>query len=268
MLGKGVDAVSEVVECKKSGMAEMIDIGLHPEDLADRLGILGGIDGIHFTSGFSPACAANEDWKAQLHILEAQAAGRAVSAIGELGLDWYRGYGTRDSQIELMEAQLEIAKNTHLPVIIHNREADPEVIDLLKNADLANSGIMHCFSSNFAMATQCIDLGFCISFAGNVTYKNAGDIRDTARRIPLTSLLLETDAPFLSPQAVRGRANSPKYIFHTYEFVANLRGIEVDTLARKVRENLQRMMNSTRRLDALPSSESFDPTGSVPPRPS
>jgi TatD DNase family protein len=268
MLGKGLDPVAELQTSRDTGMAELVDIGLHPDDLAKRRKILRGVHGILYSSGFAPAQAATDEWRTRLHTLAKQAAEDGISAIGELGLDWYRGHGTKESQMALMEAQLDIAKTAHLPVIIHNREADREVYDLLKRANLPEAGIMHCFSSNFEMAAKCIDLGFCVSFAGNVTYKNAQDIQDAARRVPDSSLLLETDAPFLSPQAVRGRVNSPRHIVHTYEFVANLRGTALEELTATVRGNLQRIINSTRRFDALPSSVSFDPTGSVPPRPS
>ena len=241
MLDKGLDPLSIVQECKAAGMLEMVDIGLHPVDLENRRSLLGGIEGVYFTSGLSPANAANHDWKNQLRLLEKQVDEGKIAAIGELGLDWYRNYGSRESQIALLSHQLEIAQAGGLPVIIHNRQADSEIIDLLKKANLAAAGVMHCFSSDYQMAAKCMDLGYAISFAGNVTYKNAGLLRDVATRIPLHSLLLETDAPYLSPQTVRASVNTPKNIIHTYKLVAEIRGITVKELADAVRRNFRRL---------------------------
>jgi len=242
MKEKGIDPVEAITKCKQRGMAEMIEIGLHPEDLAKRRALVGHIGGIYFSSGFSPAHAVNDNWQQCIQTLTTQAKVERIAAIGELGLDWHWNYGTKGSQIALMNAQLDIAKAVKLPVIIHNREADIEMLDVLRNAKLETAGVMHCFSSDYEMAKHCIDLGFFISFAGNVTYKNAEAIQNAARKIPIESVLVETDAPFLSPQAVRGIPNTPEYIPHTYEFLASLRGESSMYVAEKVRDNLSRFL--------------------------
>ena len=240
---KGINPVAVVTKCQEAGMAEMIEVGLLPEDLETRRALFDDVSGVFFSSGFAPAEAAGDDWNNRIKLLEAQAQSGKIVAIGELGLDWHWNYGTKASQIALMEAQLEVAKVSMLPVIIHNREADAELFNILKQANLPAAGVMHCFSSDYEMAARCIDLGYAISFAGNVTYKNAQDIYTTAKRIPIDSLLLETDAPFLSPQAVRGSINTPANIVHTYDFVADARRIANDYLANKVRENLCKLIN-------------------------
>lgn len=222
----------------------MIEIGLDPNDLDTRGALLNGIEGVYFSSGFSPAHAVNDDWRRRIGMLKAQAKSGAIAAIGELGLDWYRNHGTPEAQIALMEAQLEIAGTEGLPVIIHNRDADIETLDLLKTAALPAAGIMHCFSSDYSMAARCIDLGYLISFAGNVTYKNADAIREAARKIPAEFLLVETDAPFLSPQPVRGKVNTPEYIRYTYDVIAELRKTSVHKMAEQVRDNIRRVVNS------------------------
>ncbi len=244
MADKGTDPVSATKKCKQAGMAEMIEIGLDPNDLAKRRALLNGIEGVYFSSGFSPAHAVNDNWRQRIDMLKAQAKSGAIAAIGELGLDWYRNHGTPASQIALMEAQLEIAGTARLPVIIHNRDADIETLNLLKTAALPAAGIMHCFSSDYSMAAKCIDLGYLISFAGNVTYKNADAIREAARKIPTEFLLVETDAPFLSPQPVRGKVNTPEYIRYTYDVIAELRETSVHEMAEQVRDNLRRFINS------------------------
>ena len=250
MASKGLDPLGEVEKCKNSGMAEMIEIGLHPDDLENRRALLSGVDGIYFSSGLAPAHAADNNWRHHIETLAAQAESKIIVSIGELGLDWHWDYGTKTSQTDLMQAQLAIAKQARLPVIIHNREADADVLNILRNADLPSAGIMHCFSSDYDTAKKCIDLGFMISFAGNVTYKNADGIKNAAQKIPTQSLLVETDAPFLSPQPVRGKPNSPEHIANTYNFIAELRQTTVEKLAPQVRANLRSILN-------LPSNTNY-----------
>jgi TatD DNase family protein len=247
MQTKGLDPMAEIAAARARGFADAIEIGLHPADLPERELLFRDVDGIFFTSGLAPAEAAGNAWRRDLHQLRKQAAEGRLVGVGELGLDWHWNYGDKDTQIELMSAQTDIARSSRLPIVIHNRDADPEILAVLRDADLPAAGVMHCFSSDYTTAAACIDLGFMISFAGNVTYKNAKSIQDAAARIPLRSLLVETDAPYLSPQRVRGKPNTPRHIRYTYEFLAELRGEDVDRLVETVRENLQRVFALNRR---------------------
>ena len=237
MKQKGIDPAIAIRECLSKGFTQAVDIGLCPEDLDDRLRLLSEFSEIFFSSGLSPAESDSPSWADRARLVNRQASSGRLVAIGEIGLDWHWNYGTRLSQIELFEAQLTIAKRHGLPVIIHNREADADILSLLTKADLPAAGVMHCFSSNYLHAKRCLELGFYISFAGNVSYKNAHGIQEAAQRIPLDRILLETDAPYLSPQAKRGNINRPEYIAHTYHFVANLRKIPVDFLAEEIHRN-------------------------------
>lgn len=241
MAAKGLDPAAEVNAAFGAGVTEVIEVGLHPQDLAERIDLFADVSNVFFTSGLAPAEAAKDKWKSEIGTLRRQTEDHDLIAVGEIGLDWHWNYGTKDGQIELMASQMEIAKDADLPVVIHNREADGEVLEVIKSADLPRRGVMHCFSSGYRFASKCIDLGYKISFAGNVTYKNALEIQDTARKIPSDSILAETDAPFLSPQAVRGKPNTPAHIGHTYEFLAQLRNTSPQELAAEVRLNLYQL---------------------------
>ena len=245
MKQKGIDPVESMRRCRERGFSFAMDIGLRPEDLIERERLFMGVQGILLSSGLAPAEADSKDWPDRLPKLEAQAATGRLAAIGEIGLDWHWNYGTRDSQMQLMESQLRIAREHQLPVVIHNRNADAEVLSLLQKGDLTAAGVMHCFSSDYGYASKCLDLGFYISFAGNVTYKNALDIQESARRIPDDRILLETDAPYLSPQPARGKTNTPEHIGFTYQFVAELRGTESEALSQTVHGNFLKLFSTS-----------------------
>jgi TatD DNase family protein len=167
------------------------------------------------------------------------AADAEVRAIGEIGLDYYRDTVDRDTQIRAMMAQLELAAELDLPVIIHDRDAHEDTLNLLKTCDVR--GVMHCFSGDLAMAESAISHGFYISLAGNVTYKSAADLRAVARDVPLERLLLETDSPYLTPQPWRGSRNEPSHVTAVAGTVAGLRGLTVEEVATRTAENAVRL---------------------------
>jgi TatD DNase family protein len=158
---------------------------------------------------------------------------RAV-AVGETGLDYFRDYAPHDAQQELFDAQLALAADVRKPVVIHTRAADDDTLARLEAHD--GPVVLHCFSSRPLLA-PAIERGWYVSFAGNVTYKNAYDLRAAARRVPADRLLAETDSPYLAPQAVRGRRNEPAYIASTYAVLAEARGVEVVELIEQLDAN-------------------------------
>lgn len=164
-----------------------------------------------------------------------------VVAIGEIGLDYYRDATSRGEQLHAFRAQLAWAKQHDLPVSVHNRGADDDILDELARAGVR--GILHCFSGSEEMALRALGLGLDLSFAGNVTYPKADDLRQVAATVPLGHLLLETDSPVLAPQGHRGRRNEPAYITETYEAVAAARGVSIDLLAHAVTENANRIFS-------------------------
>ena len=172
--------------------------------------------------------------------------GRIV-AIGETGLDFHYRKETAPAQIDLLEAQLALAREVQLPVIIHSREAQAETIACLKeHASLWKGapkrlGVIHCFTGDRDFAEQAIEMGYMISFSGILTFKNAKQIRDAAESLPEDMILLETDAPFLAPEPLRGNKNEPAYMKHTLECLAKTRDRPVEDLARITEENACRL---------------------------
>ena len=191
---------------------------------------------VYFSIGVSPSEVSNpgNDW--ELKIREGAKLGR-VMAIGEIGLDYFRKFGDRDSQVELFIRQLEIAEKINMPVIIHNREAGTDVLDILGQELPSRGGVLHCYSEDYTYAVRALDLNLYISFAGNVTYRNARNLHETAKNMPLDRMLIETESPFMVPAAYRGKRNKPAYLVETAKFIAELREIPLEELAEALYAN-------------------------------
>ncbi|MEO5971838.1 MAG: TatD family hydrolase [Sphingomicrobium sp.] len=168
-----------------------------------------------------------------------------VVAIGECGLDYYYDKSDRAAQRERFEAHVEAARTTGLPLIVHTREAEADTAEILGRAVAGGgvTGVLHCFTGSAELADTALDLGFFISLSGIVTFKNAQDLQAIARRIPLESLLVETDAPFLAPVPHRGKTGEPAFVADTAAFVAELRGEELDALAEATTRNFFRLFS-------------------------
>ena len=152
-------------------------------------------------------------------------------AVGEIGLDYHYDYSPRATQQAVFRAQIRLARELKLPIVVHSREADTDTIDALKSAGGGEvKGVMHCFTGTADLASAALDLGFYISLAGVLTFPNAQDLRNIARQVPLDRLLLETDSPFLTPAPHRGARNEPSRMIHTAETLAALKGISVAEL--------------------------------------
>jgi TatD DNase family protein len=196
--------------------------------------------------GVSPSEVAHPgaDWESQIR--EGSKLKRIV-AIGEIGLDYYRKFGDRDSQIELFIHQLELAERLDLPVIIHNREAGDDVLNILRDRLPAKGGILHCYSEDYEYARKALELNLYISFAGNVTYRNAKNLHDTARNMPIERMLIETESPFMVPAIYRGKRNKPSYLIETAKFVAELRNLPVEEMAETLTTNSLTFFNIERK---------------------
>ncbi len=165
-----------------------------------------------------------------------------VVAIGEIGLDYHYDNSPRNIQRAVFLKQLQLAKETDLPVIIHSREAKQDTLDIIRESDVAK-GVLHCFSGDMDMARQGMAMGFYISIAGPVTFKKAGNLHEVARAIPDDFLLIETDAPYLTPEPFRGRRNEPAYLLHTAKAIAELRGVTLEDVARITTLNAKRLFS-------------------------
>jgi TatD DNase family protein len=165
---------------------------------------------------------------------------RKVVAIGETGLDYHYDHSPRDIQIKVFEKHLLLSGETELPVIIHSREAKADTLGMLRKSGV-NRGVLHCFSGDRDMAEQVMSMGFYISLAGPVTFKKAKELKEIATIIPDDYLLVETDAPYLSPEPFRGKRNEPAYIIHTLKHIAELRGVGTEDMARITTLNAKRL---------------------------
>jgi TatD DNase family protein len=177
-----------------------------------------------------------------LEELRALASHPKVVAIGEIGLDFYRDLSPRDKQRQAFEQQLALAREIGKPVIIHDREAHAEVMGILRHRVEGSHqpvGVLHCFSGDLAMAQEAIELGFYISIAGPVTFKNARRLRESVRQLPLERLLIETDCPYLAPHPHRGKRNEPAYVKLVAQEVARIKEWSLEEVARITSDNAQ-----------------------------
>ena len=173
-----------------------------------------------------------------------------VVAIGETGLDYYRSEGDLEWQRQRFRNHIQAAKSTYKPLIIHSRDAKGDVIRILQEEGAEEvGGVMHCFVDDWATAQLAMDLNFYISFSGIVTFKNAKQVQEVARQVPLERLLIETDSPYLAPVPYRGKPNQPAYVRHVAEFLAELRETEFKVIAQNTSDNFFRLFKNAHRFN-------------------
>ncbi len=221
--------------------AEIEAIMLVGSDEADSLaGVLlaAGHDFMYASVGIHPHDVKNADDNTYNNIKK-MVRDHTVHAYGEIGLDFFKNYSPRDTQIEHFERQLDIADELSLPLIIHIRDAYDDSYNILnqKKDKLRNGGVIHCFSSDYKNAAKFIDLGFHISFSGTITYKKSTELVETARKISINDTLIETDAPYLSPVPYRGKRNEPAYVKEVAKFIAEINGLSVEDVGRITSRN-------------------------------
>jgi TatD DNase family protein len=226
----------------EGGVRQIVTIGIDRLSSHKSLKLAKAYDFLFATVGVHPHNAKDVDARA-LDELARLAAEPEVVAWGEIGLDFYRRHSPRAQQIDAFESQLALASGLNLPVIIHSREANSEVFDILKKTKGDVKGVIHCFSGDVQLAYAYMDMGYYISIPGTVTYKKASLVQDVATHIPLERLLLETDAPFLAPVPKRGKRNEPALIVHTAEKIAQLRHQDFEAIARQTTENARKIFS-------------------------
>jgi TatD DNase family protein len=221
----GDDAAEVLDRALAAGVRRVIAVATTVAGAREALDLADRHDGIYACLGVHPHEAADPG---DLDALRTLLAHPKAVAVGETGLDYFRDYAPHDAQQRLFDRELAIAVETRKPVVIHTRAADDDTRARLVTHD--GTVILHCFSSP-PLLDAALEHDWYVSFAGNVTYKNAYELRDCARRVPSDRLLVETDSPYLAAQAVRGRRNEPAYVVHTYDFLSELRGEDVRALA-------------------------------------
>jgi TatD DNase family protein len=218
-----------------AGVTRILTVGMDGESCRTALGAAETFPQVFAAIGRHPNHAEGFD-DAALAEIEALSDHACCAAIGETGLDYYRDYAPRADQERAFHAQIDLARATGKPLVIHTRAAEDDTIATLRERAAGLDVIMHCFSMPERLE-ECLAEGRWISFAGNVTYPKAQDLAAAAERVPDDRLLVETDAPYLTPQVVRKERNQPAYVAHTARFVAERRGVSYDELERVVERN-------------------------------
>lgn len=236
--GGSLDAA--LAAARGRGVGHFLCIGISADNaaavkaLSERYADVDCTVGVH-PLDLQPGVAPALDW------LLAELNHPHVVAIGETGLDFHYEPEAAELQRQAFRLHLQAAQLTGKPVIVHTREARADTLALLREAALPQAGVLHCFTEDWPMAKAALDLGFYISLSGIVTFRNADALRDVARQVPADRLLIETDAPYLAPIPHRGKPNLPEYVRDVAEFLAPLRGVDVDTLAEQTTQNFQRL---------------------------
>ena len=199
------------------------------------------IPGVYAILGVHPHNAKEIDDRTY-PILKELCQNEKVKAYGEIGLDFFRNLSPREVQIRRFREQIALARELHLPIVVHDRDAHEETLDILKSEKAeVYGGIIHCFSGDYRMAKECLDMGFYISVPGTITFKNAGEFQEIVKKLPLESLLIETDAPFLAPIPFRGKRNEPGFVRHTAQKIAELKKISFEKVAEVTTANALRV---------------------------
>ncbi len=233
------DAVVE--RAREAGVSAMLNIGTgdpHSDDFRRAVAVAEKYYNVYASVGVHPHDAKLYDDKAEQHLIDLTKSEKVI-AWGEIGLDYYYDHSPQDVQRDVFVRQIRKAKELDLPIIIHSRNADDETVEILTEECSYEGfrGIMHCFGGTAAMAESLIQIGFMISFAGNVTFKKAENLRDAVSGVPLDRLLIETDCPFLTPVPFRGKRNEPSFVVHTAQFLADFYDVSLETVAEQTTRN-------------------------------
>lgn len=233
-----------------------IDIGLDFDDIAMRLPMLEEAGIAWFSVGIYPSHAADSDWMDQIEILSktvtslldstnSKSEGKQpqLVAIGEIGIDLHRNYAATPVQIDLFKAQVEIARVHSLPIIVHNRNAELEINEVLDSCKQNGTGIMHCFSSDWNFAKLMLDRGMYLSFSGNITFPSSHELREVIKKTPLNRILCETDSPFLSPVPHRGKTNYPLNVSIVYKWISEIKDQSVEDTLTQINSNVFSVLN-------------------------
>jgi len=235
-----LDAV--VARARAVGVGSMVTICTRLTHFERVLAVANRFDGVWCSVGIHPHEAANEPDVMATEIVQLARHPKVVG-IGETGLDYHYDRSPRDRQREVFRRHIDAARLSGLPLIVHSRNAEEDTAALLEEGAAAGglTGLIHCFTSTRLLAERALALGFCISFSGIVTFRNAEDLRAIAMDIPEERLLVETDSPYLAPVPQRGKRNEPAFVTHTAAFLADLRGESVDALAARTTANFRRL---------------------------
>lgn len=232
----------EVIErARAAGVDNMVVVGFDRPTIEKALELVNQYDSLYASVGWHPVDAIDMT-EEDLNWLEELTEHPKVVALGEMGLDYHWDKSPHDIQKEVFRKQIRLAKKVKLPIIIHNREATQDIVDILKEEGAEEvGGIMHCFSGSVETARECVEMNFYISLGGPVTFKNAKKPKEVAADIPMDKLLIETDCPYLAPHPYRGKRNEPAYVKLVAEQIAELKGLTYEEVAKATTENARQL---------------------------
>ena len=241
------DRAEVISQARDSGISTIITVGINLESSQQAIKLAENHREVLATAGFHPH-EASQVTEADIATLAKIADHPRVVAIGETGLDFHRNYAPREAQLQVLKWQLEVATRIELPVIIHCREAEPDMLTVLRDWTSSHQappgkprGVIHCFNGDTDTARQYLDMGFFISLGAYIGYPTSTDMYDTIRSIPQDRLVVETDCPYLPPQSHRGPRNEPAYLPFTVQSLAEIREVPPETIARETTRNAHRL---------------------------
>lgn len=234
------DLTAALTAARNNGVGHFLSVCTELTDIPKLTTIVENYPDVSMSIGIHPNETAQQ--KLTTEELIKFAAHPKVIAFGETGLDYYRDTSDKNSQQQSFRQHIQAAKHCHKPLIVHTRQARADTIQILKEEKAETiGGVMHCFTEDWDMAKQSLDLNFYISFSGIVTFRNAQELQEIAKKVPLDRMLIETDSPFLAPIPYRGKPNEPAYVKFVAEHIAQLRGISFEEVAKQTTENFYRL---------------------------
>ncbi len=241
------DLENVMERAKSAGVSYILNAGGKFDELDKQLEISARFENVWTVAGVHPhdsleaqSVTADDVLKKTLH--------KKVVAIGECGLDYFYDFSPRDVQIKVFREMIKAAQESKLPLIVHTREAESDTMDLIFDAYQKKpfSGVIHCYSSSYELAKEMLSVGFYISASGMITFKNAEDLRESFKKVPLEKLLIETDSPYLAPVPMRGKVNEPSYVVHTAEVLSQIKGLEFQKLSAITTENFFKLFSKAK----------------------
>ncbi|BDX06640.1 TatD family hydrolase [Planctobacterium marinum] len=244
-LNKSKSELKEVIKnANAKGVEHFLCVCVSVNDYTSMMDMIDGLPNVYATCGVHPLHQDEACTKQELHDT---ANSKEVVAIGETGLDYFYSPESKEVQVKSFIEHIQVANELQKPLVIHTRDAREDTISLLKkHGGEQCGGVLHCFTENWEMAKAAIDLGFYISISGIVTFRNASELREVVKKVPLDRLLVETDSPWLAPVPHRGKQNEPAFVKEVAQFIADLKQIPLEKLAQVTTENFFELFPLTR----------------------
>lgn len=239
---EGISIDEIILNATNNGVEKIIVPAAYPSDIDVVYDLVNKYDNVYGLLGIHPSEV--KDWDDNLiDKIKKLSENKKIVGIGEIGLDYYWDKSFNDLQKEVFIKQIKLANELNLPISIHDREAHKDTFDILKEYNKNSQIIMHCFSGSLEFANECIKQGWYIAIGGVVTFKNAIKVKEVAKEIPLEKILLETDAPYLTPVPYRGKENQPAYVKYVAEEIAKIRKIDFETINQITTANTEKIFN-------------------------